>query len=102
MQRPKSNERNGVCENYELTLLTSVGKSSPIKVQGTTRTPNELQQTYPSIQIKRIVYPPVAIVAVFCSKYMKMAAASVQIPIPIPEQIKNFRRPKYLEKLFQQ
>lgn len=62
--------------------LTSVGKSSPINVHGITRTPNELLQTYPSTQTKRIVS-----LVLFSSKNMEMAAVSEHSVIPRPKRI---------------
>lgn len=64
-----------------------------------TSTPNELQQTYPSTHIKRIVSPPTAAAAAVCLKYIKNAAVSVHSVIPNPDESKNFRRSICLEKL---
>lgn len=80
-------------------FFTSVGKSSPINVHGMTSTPNELQHTYPSTHINRIVSPPVATVAAVCSTYIKIVAMSAQNVIPNPDESKNFRRPMCREKL---
>lgn len=61
-----------------------------------TSTPNELQQTYPSTHIMRIVSPAAVVAA---AVYIKIAAMSAQSVMPNPDESKNFRRPTCREKL---
>lgn len=76
--------------------LTSIGSNSPMSVHGITRTPMELQQTYPRTHISKME----SLLKVVCSKYMQIAAKNVQNAMPKPDDSKNVRRPICLESLF--